>query len=274
MMEWPVGLSTGCFYKTPILDALESIRGSGFTILELSSASSHLNCQDSTLLHKLRKELSLQSLEVYSLHAPWGEQIDISSPRASERKAAIEELTQATAAAAYLGARYFVLHAGPERHDLPEDEWPLRMRQTASALNELAELCERSGLELVLENKLGHLFAGSIADLLWLFGSIRVHHCGLCLDTGHAFLARDLQGITQKMSGHLRMVHASDNLGNRDDHLPPGKGAIHWRNLLSHLRACRFAGALILELGPEANLEEAAQARHQLRLLMRSPDPQ
>jgi sugar phosphate isomerase/epimerase len=47
------------------------------------------------------------------------------------------------------------------------------------------------------------------------------------------------------------MVHASDNRGERDDHLPPGEGAIAWPELLHQLAAAHFSGAFILELAPE-----------------------
>jgi sugar phosphate isomerase/epimerase len=69
------------------------------------------------------------------------------------------------------------------------------------------------------------------------------------------------------------MVHASDNLGKGDDHLPPGKGTIDWDGLLAHLARIEFAGTLILELSgrqPQSEvLAEAQQARRFLREIVR-----
>jgi sugar phosphate isomerase/epimerase len=44
------------------------------------------------------------------------------------------------------------------------------------------------------------------------------------------------------------MIHASDNHGDWDEHLPPGDGDIIWPALLSQLRDLSFEGAFILEI--------------------------
>jgi len=103
----------------------------------------------------------------------------------------------------------------------------------------------------VLENMLPHLFAGHVRDLLWLLGALASSNVGICLDTGHAYLSGDLSHVAHKLSGHLWMVHASDNRGERDDHLAPGEGGIAWPELLHQLTAEHFSGAFVLELAPE-----------------------
>ena len=44
--NWPVGLSTGCFYQRGILDWLEPIRGAGFSRIEVCSFPRHLDYHD------------------------------------------------------------------------------------------------------------------------------------------------------------------------------------------------------------------------------------
>jgi sugar phosphate isomerase/epimerase len=73
------------------------------------------------------------------------------------------------------------------------------------------------------------------------------------------------------------MVHAGDNLGERDDHLPPGEGAIGWAGFAAALRRAGFEGMLMLELsavearngagGLRGLLQRAAAARDMLRAL-------
>lgn len=43
MGDWPIGLSTGCFYRMPILDCLAAIRGAGFGRIEVCSFRAHLD---------------------------------------------------------------------------------------------------------------------------------------------------------------------------------------------------------------------------------------
>ena len=170
---------------------------------------------------------------------------------------------QAAVAAAELGARYFVIHPGPERSPIPGEERLRRMETAADSLNYLAGRCRQLGTALVLENMLPHLFFGHAKDILWILGAINALDVGICLDTGHAYLAGDLGTVVHKLSGHLWMVHASDNHGHRDDHLPPGEGSIDWPALVSQLSRLRFQGGVILEIAADAsgNVDFAAAQR-------------
>jgi sugar phosphate isomerase/epimerase len=44
------------------------------------------------------------------------------------------------------------------------------------------------------------------------------------------------------------MIHAHDNGGADDNHLPPGDGKIDWEKFLRDLIEVRFRGAFILEM--------------------------
>jgi sugar phosphate isomerase/epimerase len=65
------------------------------------------------------------------------------------------------------------------------------------------------------------------------------------------------------------MMHASDNHGQYDDHLPPGDGKIGWANLLAHLNRLHFTGTIMLEIknmgSPQATMEGACRGRKHLR---------
>jgi sugar phosphate isomerase/epimerase len=112
--------------------------------------------------------------------------------------------------------------------------------------------------------------------MLWIMGAVDKVNVGTCLDTGHAFLSGDIYTIMYKLSGHLQMIHAADNLGQYDDHLPPGKGKIDWRQVLRKLNATRFQGGFILEMAgdtkqdAEVILDSARRARRYLRDISRT----
>ena len=76
-----------------------------------------------------------------------------------------------------------------------------------------------------------------------------------------------------KLSRHLRMVHAHDNNGKGDEHLPPGKGYIDWSRVLNELDGTGFRGGFILELASMADMQlmlvEARKAKRFLREISR-----
>lgn len=267
MSPWTCGISTGCFYQTHFTAALPHIQAAGFSFVEICSFPRHLDYHDPEQIRAGAAAMRMHGIAALSFHAPFADAIDISSLEAETRIAAVRELLIAADAAAALGATFLVLHPGPERAGKPPpQEWLHRMTAAAVSLNEVARHCRDLNLTLLLENMLPHLMFGHTSDILFLLGAIRETNVGTCLDTGHAFLSRDLRTVVHKLSGHLRMLHVNDNLGERDDHLPPGDGAIDWISLVRQLRQWKFQGPLVLELAasssdPATVMRQAVHAR-------------
>lgn len=269
MGDWPVGLSTGCFFESSIFDCLGPIRDAGFSILEICSWPAHLDYHDHGTCERAAARIRELALEPYSFHAPFSDSIDITSLDPGDRQRALEEILRAVEAAAVLGVRYFVLHPGPEKFGLPRHERLDRMENAAAVLNHVAARCRERGVGLVLENMLPHLFSGPVRDLLWLLGAMSTTDVGICLDTGHAFLSGDLHLVAHKLSGHLRMIHASDNRGGFDDHLPPGQGTIPWPLLLRQLDQEGFHGTFIIEIAGKGSPDEILRGAQQARVFLR-----
>jgi len=276
MSDWPIGISTGCFYHMKFFDCVELICHGGFSMIEITSSRTHLDYHDKKSMIKASHLLEKLGMEPYSFHAPFREEIDVTSLDPAGLAFAKQEITSAADAAAILGVRHFVFHPGPEKSYQPSPEERVqRMNNAAQVINGICEHCQRLGVGLVLENMLPHLFFGNMRDMLWIIGAIESTHVGTCLDTGHANISGDIYRIMYKLSGHLQFLHANDNHGKDDVHLPPGKGNIDWRKLLRELDEVDFRGALILELmgqpqkDPRVVLEEARQSSRYLRDIAR-----
>jgi sugar phosphate isomerase/epimerase len=269
MGDWPVGLSTGCFFERSIFDCLGPIRDAGFSMLEICSWPAHLDYHDRATCERAAAQIRELHLEPYSFHAPFAEAIDITALDPGARQRAAEEILRAAEAAAILSVRYFVIHPGPEKSGLPRHERLDRMENAVGVLDRVADRCRSLGVRLVLENMLPHLFSGHVRDLLWLLGAMKATDVGICLDTGHAFLSGDLEHVAQKLSGHLRMVHASDNRGTFDDHLPAGEGTIDWPRLLRQVAEAGFRGGIILEIAGRGSMADVLEGARRARAFLR-----
>jgi len=270
MTSWPIGLSTGCFHKTPLLDCLEAIRGSGFCMIEVVFSPSHLDYKNISAVREAALRIEHLGMEAYSFHAPFANDIDISSPDLATREHAMDEILRAVEAASILGVHYFVIHPGPENADIPSrEERMVRIENVISVLNRVAVRCAEVGIKCVLENKLPHLLFGSSSDIVWILGTLDTNEVGACLDTGHAFLAGDLYNLVYKLGPYLRMLHVHDNKGHSDEHLPPGEGRIEWGAFMRELLQVGFYGPMILEIGgaptPEEIMCRARKGRTYLR---------
>jgi sugar phosphate isomerase/epimerase len=274
MTSWAIGLSTGCFYHQNILDCLPLIRESGFSMIEVCSSSEHLDFRDLKSVHRAAERIKELGMEAYSFHAPFAPTIDIACSDSAQRTASVGEIFKAAEAAALLHVHYLVLHPGPENPaTIPASEQLPRMQHVVESTNQVSRHCGELGIVCVLENKLPHLLFGNTSDILWILDGINAAEVGACLDTGHAFLAGDIHSLVHKLSGHLRMIHAHDNAGGDDNHLPPGDGNIDWEKFLRDLIEVRFRGAFILELAgnndPAVTMANARRGRSYLRDIAR-----
>lgn len=271
MTSWPIGLSTGCFHHTPILECLESIRESGFCMIEVVFSPPHLDYKNLSAVREAALRIEELGMEAYSFHAPFANDIDISSPDLATREHALDEILRAVEAASMLGVHYFVIHPGPENADIPSrEERMVRIENVVSVLNRVAIRCSEAGIKCVLENKLPHLLFGSSSDIVWILGMLETNEVGACLDTGHAFLAGDLYPLVYKFGPHLRMLHVHDNNGHGDEHLPPGEGRIEWGAFVRELVQVGFRGAMILEISGAGGVEEIMARARRGRTCLRS----
>jgi sugar phosphate isomerase/epimerase len=71
---------------------------------------------------------------------------------------------------------------------------------------------------------------------------------GVCLDLGHAHIEENVLSAVRAAGPRLIHVHASDNRGEKDEHLVPGKGAIPWNRVSTALRETGFDGPFTVEL--------------------------
>lgn len=279
MTEWPIGLSTGLFYRIRFTECLPWIREAGFNLIEVCSSHGHMDYHSKKDVEAAARIIEDLGIECYSFHAPFREEIDITSPDLGQRRRSEYEIFMAAEAAAILKSRYFVFHPGPEKSfEPPLHERLQRMNNAVEVLNNVYRKCAELDIELALENMLPHLFCGSTKDILWLIGSVDTLEPAVCLDTGHAYLAGGVSAMIHKVSTKLHIIHVNDNGGNGDDHLPPGRGKIDWRQFILDLRAVQFTGVLILELSPQGHHQKehlihlALDSMHYLRETLREID--
>ena len=272
---WPIALSTGCFYRHSIFTVLEAIRDSGFREIEVCSFPAHLDYHHEEGVRRAGETIRALGLRPTSFHAPFADWIDITSLDEKARAAAVAELIVACRAAVLLGAEKVVLHPGPEQEGRPpQEEFHRRLRNAATSLNQVAAYCCEAGVSLLLENMLPHLLFGRTSDMMFLLGEIDACTVGACLDTGHARLSGDLGSVFHKLSGHLKLVHISDNMGDWDAHLVPGEGSIDWPWVITELHRQNFRGDLVIEMSARSNesmestLARARRGRDFLALLL------
>ena len=253
-MSWEIGLSTGIGYREPIEEVLPAIAASGFRTIEAATARSHIDLKDSGRFVRVREQVERLGLRVRSLHAPFGQGIDLTDPDAGIRRLSLRHYREAADLLQCLGGELYVIHPGGEDHNWVWERQE-RLGRSVEGLAEIGQMCRERGLKLVVETPLPHLLGGSLEDFAWILARLPAE-TGICIDTSHTSLGGTLFAAIDRFSDRLVHLQVSDNRGTHDDHLPPGDGVLDWPAILRALEGARYRGIFLFETGGEGSAAE------------------
>jgi sugar phosphate isomerase/epimerase len=244
-MTWRLGMSSGACVNMPILDLLPALHASGAEGIEVGTPPRHFDPLQPAQLESLAARLSALQFPAISIHAPFGGALDLADPNPHHRHAAIGAVLTAAEAIKRLGGNLVIVHPSDlARHAHIAQA---RLDDCAASLKILCGHCARMGVTLTIESPLPHLIGGHPDEFAWL-----LRQCDdatrVCLDTGHTSFGRQWRRFVEIAGARLIHVHANDNHGQRDDHLPPGDGILDWADIAASLAEIQFSGWIMLEL--------------------------
>jgi len=222
----------------------------GFSFAELWAMPPHFPYGDPGASEKIASLLARHEVRVASLHAPLYPDVrsykkdrwySLSSEDEQHRRLSVGATAAAGTWLARNGGGTLVLHTG-----FPVENWyPKRWGAFLGSLNEL--LVEVPGnVRFAVENT--PLPSGRVEIIMDIADRYPADRVGACIDLGHANIEGGVQKAIRESAPRLIHVHASDNHGERDDHLVPGRGSIDWKEVFAGLRAIGFTGPFTVEL--------------------------
>ncbi len=244
-------LSTHLFVHHDIDDYIASLFPRfGFRCAELWAMPPHFPYRDPAAADRVAAVLSRRGVRAASLHAPLYPDVRTYrrdrwySLSTDDEEHRLESVAATAAAGRWLarnGGGTLVLHTSFSASDW----YPRRWGAFLSSMNELLGQVPENTRLAVENTPLSSGRTDVILDIVDRYPRDRV---GVCLDLGHAHIQEDALSAIRASSGRLIHVHASDNRGDRDDHLVPGRGSIPWDGVFAALRESGFGGLFTVEL--------------------------
>ncbi len=227
------GLS--CNPDKRIESEIELISGMGFDFAEITMEEPFGSAKE---LRKSRNAIknALKSEGIFATaHAPL--ETDLGNGSEAERRFWIEQANKMLKTAAAIGIMKINFHAN----------WASALegasRKQIISNHEKSFRALRSGVQLLLENT-----HEPLKDMLGIVASVKELHS--TIDVGHAFM----HGGNRMITAYIRNVpkishlHAHDNNGADDEHLPIGCGKINFSSLVKELKRTGFDGTIALEV--------------------------
>jgi sugar phosphate isomerase/epimerase len=236
------------FPVRPILHELETISGLGFDYLELTMDPPKAH---HATIHQQRDQI-LKKLQEFQMrlvcHLPTF--VSTADLTDSLRETSVREILDSLEVAASLDPLKIVLHPS-NISGLSVFVVDKAKKLAMNSLSQIVEKAEKLGLQLCIENMFPRTNSlvqpQDFIDVLEKFPSLK-----FTLDTGHAHIGstgdrRNLEFL-DKLGDRIAHVHASDNFGKEDNHLPIGAGTIDFLKIVKGLKAIGYDGTVTFEI--------------------------
>jgi sugar phosphate isomerase/epimerase len=263
-------------------ELLSQVAGAGFQGVEIFCARSHFEYTVKQEIRATASALEAHHLQLVSLHAP--NRRDLSAMRESgaplsicevervRRVEAMDALKRVIDVADDLPYPRLILHMGGSR----ETADPRKRDAAFSSLEHLILHARHAGVTVCVENTQSEM--GSPDYLRAFVDETRLTGLRFNFDIGHAHLAEfpeeeRLEKSFSPLRELVSSVHLHDNHGEKDEHLPPYDGSIHWPEAIKLLKSAAQNGGLplILELKQKGG-HDAATVSEQLSSARKSLD--
>ena len=237
---YKVGLSSCAF---PLNDeSFKKLQQSGISAIEVCMAADKY----SSINYKELSELSKRyNVKLWSYHLPFMpfDYIDISSLDSEMRERTVALYTTMIEGATDIGIDKFIVH--PSGEPIPDSERPERLKYSMQTLDRLAEIADRHGAVIAVEDLPRSCLGNTADEILRLISAndkLRV-----CFDSNHLLKDTNLNFI-KKLSDKIVTVHISDYDFVDEKHWLPGEGLVDWAKVLGALRQADYRGVWMYEI--------------------------
>lgn len=242
--NWRLGTSVGSIDKLSEEKIVE-LASAGFTDIEVILGRIRTREDLKNLKSKIkdvRKWTDERNINVWSVHIPYGKDIDISLIDDSERALAIQEVSIMIKACQDLDPEKLVIH--PSYEPVPIEDREARLNACISSLPQLVKTASNYNMDLTIECLPRTCLGNTSKEMLAILKSV----VGLevCCDVNH-LLQETPEDFISAMGSHIVTLHISDYDGIDERHWLPGKGIINWKKIIRNLELARYDGPWMFE---------------------------
>ena len=254
MFKPKLGVSLSIISERLTPDVARAVADSRIETLELRAPSFEGNTrvEDRRLLRRLLRRRAVRATTV---HAPFGNDLDISSRDDEVRRIGMRAVSVSLELAIELDVPIVVVHASAE--PVAPDERPARLERTQRALADFDPRCREGNRRIAVELLPRTCLGNTVEELFQILEPLDPGVFGVCLDTNHLMDRHGtLADVVRRLGDRLIALHLSDYDGVDEQHLLPGEGVLDWESFMAALRDIDYAGPFNYECGLDGETPE------------------
>ncbi len=228
--------------KDDLTQWLNLLKEGGINFVELDAWI--LPEKDEKEVKKLSSDFKERKIKVYSVHAPFGGENDLSIPDKKKREKMHSSVIKVMEKGKILGIEVIVIHPGGA---MKKEEIKERLKIFHQSIEKILPLAENYRIKIAVENMPpGHpgTEAKELKEIVERFNS---PYLGVCFDTGHANLCKDFKKEFLLLKDRIVTFHIHDNEGSQDSHQFPLTGTIDWIWFIKQVKSMNYTGSLPIE---------------------------
>ncbi|MBU0534030.1 MAG: sugar phosphate isomerase/epimerase [Candidatus Omnitrophica bacterium] len=231
----------GTFYKT--IEILQKAE-----IHKIEAHASFLLNKTHQKLFQLNQDLEKRNITISSIHAPFGEDKDLSIPSSIIRKRTINQHIAVMKQMDIIKTRVLTIHPGGRIKK--DTDISSREKLFKKSLEILLKNAEHLNIKLAVENMLPMRPGYRVETLKQLLDEFPSPFLGICFDTGHANVGKGVLETFNVIKKKMFDCHVHDNDGTKDMHLQPPYGKINWAEFFTAVENIDFKRPLMIESLP------------------------
>lgn len=244
-LPWSLATSVGR-YEYPSEGLFVQLKELGFSDIEL--VVDRVKSQEDqerlkARINEINEWAELYAINIWSIHLPVGDDVDISVIDQVKREKAIEEMTRLIDSCARLQPEKLVIH--PSFEPVSDSERPRRIEACVSSLSVLVQRAIRNNAQLTVENLARTCLGNTSEEILTIVN--QVPGLGVCCDVNHVLLETP-EAFIENVGSRIVTLHISDNDGVHERHRLPGRGVIDWNALMESLIQIEYHGPFLFEV--------------------------
>lgn len=222
-------------------ELMQKLKKSGINWVETgvrqSPGNMSFKAHEKRLVKVIEKYRSF-GIDVWSVHTPFGVEIDISNPLYAE--AGIDLYSKIMETCALAGVDKVIIHGSSE--PIPQES---RQQRIECCINSLERLY-RPDVKIALETLPRTCLGNSIDEMLYILRALD-GKAGCCVDVNH-FHRGNVVELIRAVKDYLITLHISDDDGLDEKHWLPGQGVLDWRGILNVLCEVDYKGIFMYEV--------------------------
>ena len=188
----------------------------------------------------------------YSIHAPFMD-VNIASLQTKSRLNSINQVKSSVDLASQIGAECVVVHPGIITY-LGRNFESEVYKLANNSIKEIGDYGNDCGVMVAIENMPN--FEGMIYKSIPDLNDILIEYgMAMTLDIGHANHAG--YAVDEMYFDSIKHIHAHDNNGDDDSHLPLGEGSIDLKGIINKLEMKKYCGIYIIEVNDYDSIEKS-----------------